>query len=146
MAPASAAPGMAVAREEQLAMAIAQLHELLAARPPREMPGCASCPARCRMLPMAAEFLAGPGQGAMHRVSAATSAATRARAVDDLLARDPAPGQLTLGQRRDLLHCVITNAGHVAGTDVADLLATLSTASPCSPRDHGPGASDATSA
>jgi DNA helicase HerA-like ATPase len=144
-AAASAAPGMAVAGDEQLEMAIARLHELLTAAPPREMVGCTSCPARCRMLPMAVEFLAGPGKGAIHRVNAATSAATRGRAVEDLLAQDPALGQLTSGQRRDLLHCVITNAGHAGGTEVAEILATLSQHDRGSLHDHAPGASDAIS-
>jgi hypothetical protein len=75
------------------------------------------------MLPMAADFLAGSGRGIAHRVSAATSAATRLRSVAELI--DPAFPGLAAGQRGALMHCVITNAAHAAGTDPAELLAGL---------------------
>ncbi len=75
------------------------------------------------MLPMAAGFLAGPGRGIAHRVSAPTSAATRLWSAAELV--DPAFPALAAGQRGALMHCVITNTAHAAGTDPAELLAGL---------------------
>jgi hypothetical protein len=134
-APAAPLPPAAMVTREQGAREIARavagdlvqaaksLHDLLAAAPPRELPGCGTCPARCLMLPMTAGFLAGPGRGVTHRVSSATSAATRLRSVAELV--DPAFPALPDGQRGALMHCVITNAAHAAGTDPAELLAGL---------------------
>jgi hypothetical protein len=117
--------GAAAGSPDQLESTMARLHELLAASPPHEMAGCASCPARCRMLPMAVKFLAGPGRGALHRVSAPTPPETRFRAMQELLEEDPGLQELAPAHRRSLLHCVITNAGDAAQIDVTDLLAGM---------------------
>jgi hypothetical protein len=119
----SAVAGRGGAPGDLVAQAGTGLRALLAAVPPKELPGCGTCPARCLTLPAAAGFLAGPGRGTPHRVSAATSAATRLRSVAELV--DPAFPGLAAGQRDALMHCVITNAAHAAGTDPAELLAGL---------------------
>ena len=115
----------------------AALHTLLTAEPPVEMAGCATCTARCRMLVATAGFLAGTGDVAGHRITAQLPAPTRIRAIEDLLAGDPVLATSRGSHRRELLHCVITTAGHATASDVRELLAIVDSAADDGTPPHG---------
>ena len=114
------------AARQALATARTNLRALIAAAPPRELPGCAECPARCQYLHLFAPRIATAGTAAAHRASAATSAGTRLRALRDLLGRHP---DMTAGldgkQQRELLYCLVTVSSARTGSDPADLLQAI---------------------
>jgi DNA helicase HerA-like ATPase len=102
----------------------------LAARPPRELPGCAECPVRCQMLPIVAPLLE---HDSLHmtvkaRATANTSPQARARS----LATIPDPQfKNTLNNLQDpkrryaLLYCAVTNATADIESNPVELLAVL---------------------
>jgi DNA helicase HerA-like ATPase len=102
------------------------LRALLTTQPPRELPGCAACPARCQYLPVVAPRIGTIGTAAGHRASAATPAATRLRALQDLLGQHP---DMTAGldgdAARNLLYCLVTVTSARSGTDPSELLQAI---------------------
>ncbi len=114
------------AARQALATARTNLRALIAAAPPRELPGCAECPARCRYLHLVAPHMATAGTAAAHRVSAALPAGARLRTLRELLGQYP---DMTAGldgeQQRDLLYCLVTVSSARAGSDPADLLRAI---------------------
>ena len=111
---------------QALTRARAGLRANVASRPPRELPGCGSCPARCQYLPVVASHLADVGTAAGHRISAGTPPQTRLRAVRDLARQHH---DLTAGvdpkQERDLLYCLVTVAAARSGADASDMQLTI---------------------
>jgi hypothetical protein len=109
--------------QQALANARANLRMLVAGTPPRELPGCAECPARCQYLHLIAPSDASVITAAAHRASATTPAGTRLRTLRELLGQHP---DMTAGldgkQQRDLLYCLVTVAAARSGSDPADLL------------------------
>jgi DNA helicase HerA-like ATPase len=114
------------AARQALTTARAGLRAELASRPPRELPGCGGCQARCQYLRVIAPRLPAVGAAAGHRASAATPVATRVRGLRDLLRQHP---DLTAGldgkQERDLLYCLVTVASARSGTDASELLRAI---------------------
>ncbi|WP_336116084.1 ATP-binding protein [Streptomyces sp. PTD9-10] len=89
------------------------LNRTMGSRPPRELPGCATCPSRCRVLPLVAPAvpaLAAPVSACADRP---VPLDTRLRQLD-ALAEEHLPDAcqiLSEGQsRRSLLYCMIVNA------------------------------------
>jgi hypothetical protein len=109
---------------EALHAALAGLRSLIAERPPHEMAGCASCPARCQMLPLVRPYLA--GGRADQRASASSPADSRLRRLQDLVAQAGGfPSGLDERQQRHFMHCLVTNASASSGADPAGLLQAL---------------------
>ncbi len=109
-----------------LAATLAGLRSLIAERPPQEMPGCASCPARCTMLPLVRPYLT--GGRAEQRASASTPADSRLRRLQELVAQAGVPAGLDAVRQRHFMHCLVTTATANSGADTEDLLRALDTA------------------
>ena len=109
-----------------LAATLAGLRSLIAERPPQEMPGCASCPARCTMLPLVRPYLT--GGRAEQRASASTPADSRLRRLQELVAQAGVPAGLDAVRQRHFMHCLVTTATANSGADTEDLLRALGTA------------------
>jgi len=106
------------------------VHGLLAAeltkQPPRELPGCAGCPARCLMLPLVAPMLEGVRQAVSARATTKASAPSQVRAVASIPQVERALGELADRDQRDaLLYCLVTNATADSETGPTDVLDTL---------------------
>ncbi|MCX4092347.1 ATP-binding protein [Nocardia sp. alder85J] len=96
------------------------LTALLASTPPRELPGCARCPARCRMLVLIAELPAATRRAVAHRAGAALSMDARVRSIDEALG--PLPTALADDRHRIAYrYCAVTTAN----TGSAELLEHL---------------------
>lgn len=101
----------------------------IATRPPRELPGCASCPSPCLMLTVVAPVLPEVGEAIAARVSAPTAVDTRLRSLapvtDPIVTRIEAQ----LGSpidRTAWLHCLITTScAASADADPSEALAAL---------------------
>jgi hypothetical protein len=129
-----AAWGDAGALDERARRAFEAVHRELAGhlteRPPRELPGCAGCPARCRMLHLVAPVLPGVRSAVSARATGSTSVDVQLRGVTSI--SEPA-FQSALGslpseeERRAFLYCVVTTATAGANPGPAALLAALRT-------------------
>lgn len=87
-----------------------QLTDQLTARPPVERPGCARCPARCRMLPLVAPLVEDVRQSVAARSTTKTSVPARIRAVEAVTEVGRQLEALSEQRQRDaLLYCLITN-------------------------------------
>lgn len=103
----------------------------LASRPPRELPGCAGCPARCRMLAVVAALPAETRRSLGHRANAPLPVDTRRRnldAVSDEALRTALTSLTTGPDRSALLYCAVVTAPDSGGPP-EDLLAVLRTSS-----------------
>jgi hypothetical protein len=111
------------AARQALATARTNLRALIAATPPRELPGCAECLARSQYLHLVAPHMDTVGTATAHRVSAAIPAGARLRTLRDLLGQYPhMTARLDGKQQRDLLYCLVTVSSTRSGSDPADLL------------------------
>lgn len=103
------------------------LRALVAEQPPRELPGCADCPARCLALPSVAPHLPDVGQAVAARATSGVSVETRLRGLEKL-AEERLPETYaqwsSRGRESDLLYCLVTTAT-ADGGDAAPLLAAL---------------------
>ncbi|GIH29434.1 hypothetical protein Aph01nite_77440 [Acrocarpospora phusangensis] len=99
----------------------AALNQLLTQDPPRELPGCATCPSRCHALPLIAPHLASLGPTIASRATSAMSPAARARGI-----AKAAENVLPLSS--GALHCLVVNATADLPVDLTDLLPELKTA------------------
>jgi hypothetical protein len=107
-----------------LAATLSGLRSLIAEHPPHEMPGCASCPARCTMLSLVRPYLA--GGRAEQRVSANTPPDNRLRRLRELVAQAGGiPADLDEARQRHFMHCLVTTAAAHSGADTAGLLKAL---------------------
>ena len=120
-----------MAGPQRVAFAEAQLalRAIIAARPPRELPGCASCPSRCLMLTAVASAPSQTAQTVAARVSMTTALPTRVRSLASI--SDPVAESIEaqIGGPIDRLafaHCLITTSC-AASTDAdpAEVLAAL---------------------
>jgi DNA helicase HerA-like ATPase len=121
--------GLDTPRRAAFTAAQAALRAQVAARPPRELPGCASCPSPCLMLTMVAPVLPEVGEAIASRISAPTAVDTRLRALATVT--DPIVGRIEaqIGSpvdRTALLHCLITTScATSAGAGPSEALAAL---------------------
>ena len=115
----------AVARHA-LTTARANLRTLIAAAPPRELPGCAECPARCQYLHVVAPYMATAGTAAANRVSSSTPVGVRLRSLRELLGKYPG---MTAGlndkQRGDLLYCLVTVSSARSDSEPGEVLQAI---------------------
>jgi hypothetical protein len=127
-----AAWGEATALDERAGQAFEAVHRALAGhlseRPPRELPGCAGCPARCRMLLVVAPVLPAVRSAVSARATGSTSVDVQLRGVTSV--SDPAFQSVLAGftseeERRAFLYCVVTTATAGASPGPAGLLAAL---------------------
>jgi DNA helicase HerA-like ATPase len=113
---------------EQYGVAQRTLAAHLTERPPTELPGCARCPMRCRMLPVVAPVLPGARKTVAARATAATSPDARLRSLAGIAdpAFQSALGALATEQtRRAFLYCAVTTATADLDPGPGDLLALL---------------------
>jgi DNA helicase HerA-like ATPase len=105
------------------------LRALIAASPPRELPGCASCPSPCLMLPVVAPILPEVAQTIAARVTATTAMPTRLRSLASVTEPITNRIEAQLGSpidRAALLHCLITTScATSADADPAEVLSAL---------------------
>jgi hypothetical protein len=113
-----AAPVLDEASITRFAEVQRRLNELLTGEPPRELPGCSSCPVRCRALPQVAPHLAALGPVVAARATGTTSAAARARAITTAAAE-------VLTVREGVLYCLVVTSTAGTGADMTELLAEL---------------------
>ncbi|MET7403692.1 hypothetical protein ABZS66_60505, partial [Dactylosporangium sp. NPDC005572] len=111
---------------ERFAATQAALRQLLGGPPQPELPGCATCPARCLVLPYTAR-LNGTLDSVAARATAGTSAPVRLQSVRKLL--DPHLRPLAAGLGEDLLpaltHCAITQSAPAGEPAVLEVLTEL---------------------
>jgi DNA helicase HerA-like ATPase len=99
--------------ESKRAVAVAVQSELartIAAAPPRELPGCARCPARCRVLPATGPV---PQDAATRIAASATREGTVPARLRELtkIAESSSPVFLQLPEHRpELLYCMVTTS------------------------------------
>lgn len=102
------------------------IHTTITNAPPRELPGCDTCPARCEMLSLTHEHQKQIGDDVVARATNASSPPARVRSLRRLVA-EHVPHSSTPGTINDdeFLYCLITTSAAANGADVTETLSTL---------------------
>jgi DNA helicase HerA-like ATPase len=95
-----------------------QVRSLIAAHPPRRLPGCASCEVPCQMLPFTATDFAKHRSALVAQVTNKTPIPTKVRYIQNLLGVTPDGPQ-------HYLHCLLTVSVPAGDPHLSDLLRAL---------------------